>query len=643
MGRKKIPRSHWARDKELNGNENGTISLTNYLPKNQTGVKCGIGENGKPYLQVLFSAPEILNPIQTCDCTSWLGFPEIAKPFADAFFYLGRSKRAGTRREMKSCIRRFFDFLEEEVHSQQKRQALSLSYFNIEIINKYIGWLKTKRTNSGVPLHPITKKNYLDQLRRIFDSLAGMKQYSQQIKPNLFLIRSPWPDPRRHRNPRKVLSNDILLRYEKACLDEIDRTMDLLDEGERLVLENRHLIPKTPLSKRDYKDFGVCLAAVLSEFNGIIPSAGTLEETKKHLYNAIRDYHGYYEIVKHLHPTPRTLVPFVLILASRTFFNPDTLLGLTWSQIHEKNWFYGEDRWDIDPLQQTGRMEIHGKKGRSNRLQIRSFPAQVTDPDNPPEVLRKLRRFTARLRPITEPFFADRLFLFVPTSGAVRKPLSYGSNVPGLSSDEFWKRHLKCFIKDHGLPKFSLANFRATGSDLVNELSGGDIKMQQTVLNHREAQTTYRHYSDGPRRIGNEAIAGIQGEQVRWVETKGHRDVRNLIGISTRRAATPGFECFNPFNSPQPNQKDGKMCSAYLACPGCEMAVINGGDAQALALIAKLEIALASAEFEVTPQRWTQELVPILQAIQRTWLPLFPSDTWKAAEKLKSVPDIVVE
>jgi hypothetical protein len=248
------------------------------------------------------------------------------------------------------------------------------------------------------------------------------------------------------------------------------------------------------------------------------------------------------------------------------------------------------------------------------------------------------------LRPAAEPFFADSIFLFVPTTASGRKISNYAKKFQSSSVSDTWQCSLKKFIKDHDLPKFSLVNFRFTGSDLVNELSGGDIRTQQTLLNHKQAQTTHAHYtSDGARQRNNEMIAGIQGERVRWVETRGQRDVRNMIGLSTRRAATPGFECLDPFESPQPNQKNGKICSAYLACPGCPMAVIHRRDPQALAIIIKLEAALASAEFEVAPKRWAQELLPMLQAIQCDWLPLFSSETWHEAAKLESIPDMVVE
>jgi hypothetical protein len=644
MGRNKMPRSHWVSDSITKSEEGDAVLLKNHLPKNRIGVRLGIGENGIPYLHVIFPAPDILERFQTVDCSLWLEFPEIGKPFAEAFFVWGRGKRVTSRVEMKSGISRFFTYLQGEYHSKMEQQALGLANLNIGILNGYIGWLNKRRTHNGSPLHPGTKNALLKKVKQIIDILMGMKHYANQINSELPLLPFPWPDAKRRQKPRTVLSNDILLQCEKACFEDMDRAMALIDEGERMVLANAHLIPKIPLSMTDYQDLGICVAAAATELNGIIPPLRKKDQTNKHLLNAIYTYHRYNEVVTRLYPTPRTLVPFILMLASRTFFNPNTLLGLTWSQIREKNWFYGDDRWDVDPLQNKARVEMQGKKYRSSESQVRSFPAHVTDPDNPPVVLRKLKRLTARARVMVEPLLADDIFLFVPTTASGRKVSSYRKSLQNQSGDPTWQWSLQKFIQEYDLPKFSLVNFRFTGSDLVNELSGGDIRTQQIILNHKQAQTTHAHYtSDGARQRNNENIARIQSERVRWVETKGQRDVRNVIGLSTRRAATPGFECLDPFESPQPNQKNGKMCSAYLACPRCPMAVVHRRDSLALASLIKLEAALASAEFEVAPQRWAHELLPMLQAIQCDWLPLFSSETWHDAAKLASTPDIVVE
>jgi len=49
------------------------------------------------------------------------------------------------------------------------------------------------------------------------------------------------------------------------------------------------------------------------------------------------------------------------------------------------------------------------------------------------------------------------------------------------------------------LPAFMLSNLRHR-SDLVQELTGGDILAQQTVLNHRRVQTTHDHYTSDAAR-----------------------------------------------------------------------------------------------------------------------------------------------
>ncbi len=112
--------------------------------------------------------------------------------------------------------------------------------------------------------------------------------------------------------------------------------------------------------------------------------------------------------------------------------------------------------------------------------------------------------------------------------------------------------------------------------------------------------------------------------------------MRGIGRLSTRRAVTPGFECLDPFDSPQPNQEPGKLCHAYLACPRCPMAAVNRRDPDALSNLIQLEAALLGAQTQVTAYRWLEVLEPLLQSVRQDWLPLFPEGTWREAETTNS-------
>jgi hypothetical protein len=609
------------------------------------GVHEGNDENGKPALEVVFPCPESPRRIQTLNCSSWLVRPEIGRAFAKAFYVMTSGLGARTRRINKDLINSFFMFLKATSRSKLGRSVVQPQDLRKAVFDAYIDWLDGRKKQDGTPLIIKDKQYRFAAIRRICGHLHRMPEYATLIDQELLLLRCPWYKSHwAERQPREGLSNDVLLRIEQACLKEIDKTMALIEEGNRLLEDNKNRVPASPINSVPYYDLGVCLAAVVQEFGPIIPKIEDIHKKNRLLAYAVKCVHKSEVMASRLYPSPRSLLPFAIMLAARTFFNPDTVLGLTWSQIRERNWFYGDERWDIDISDVHERLIIGGKKARSRKLQMRSFPTRVVDPDNPPVILRKLKQLTARLRAVTDPLYADRVFVYVPNTNGKRSAASYGNGTSPLAGDITWQHSLKRFIQDHHLPPFTLVNLRFTGSDLVHELTGGDVVAQQVVLNHRSPDTTHEHYtSASARQRNNESLARIQSMRVRWVATEGHRDVRGVKGLSTQRAVTPGFECLDPYDSPQPGQLAGKLCDAYLACPRCPLAVLHRRDPLALAQLLKLETAFSNSQFEVTPQRWIQVLAPLREAVQRDWLPLFAKDIWNKIDETQWHPEIIVE
>lgn len=645
MTRPKISRSQLSADRILLPVGVGMNAFATDSTYQKLGVQDLQDGEGHPLLQVVFADPNSARRIQLIDCSSWLQRPEIGRPFARAFYVWGGGKRAGTRFVFMRGVTHFFIFLKESYRMPGSASVDRLSDLRSAVLDGYAIWIDQKRTRAGRSISVRTKRGLLQNLNDLIKILFQIKEYSVMIDPALRRIgRRPWLNEVPRNSPTPILSINEWVQIEKACLSEIDHVMELMNKGDRLIQEHRNRIPMVPTSRSDYRDLGVCLAAVETEFKGVIPKHEDLVEKNWSLAQAIRYVHSYDDVSELLYPSTRTLVPFVLMLAARTQFNADTVLGLTWSNISESNWLYGEERWDVSAYADEERIKISGAKARSRRQQIRSFPARVTHPTNPPVILRKLRRVTARLRPHAPAFYADRLFIFVRRTSRNRGVTSYGEGVGVLAHDEAWKFSLKMFIRDHGLPAFTLKNLRATGNDLTDEVTGGDLLAQQTILNHRNVDTTYVHYmSSAARQRNNEALARVQAERVRWVLTNGRRDVRGVGPMSTRRAVTAGFECLDPFDSPQPNQQIGKLCDAYLACPCCPLAVVHRRDPEALARLIQFDAALDAARTTVAAQRWIEVLEPLLKTLRQEWLPLFPAKTWEKAKELASGFSIVVE
>jgi hypothetical protein len=613
----------------------------------QTGVTHGLDpQRGVPFLRIRFAMPDRRGAVYNVDCSAWMRYPALAIPFADVFFTWGGDKRVGSIDGTKRSLTLFFTFLAEHATRAPHTPLQRLLDLTPSLINAYIDWLNARRARNGRPLQARSKASALSVLRTTVTHLRQHPRYGPRLDPHLHVRDHLWPGQQRGGTPRATLTRDAIIRMQQACVAEIGDIMARLDAGAHLIAAHRASLPTAPCSSQAYREVGGCLAALDATFPGPIPPLATILDANRPLGNAIQIYHSRAALVAYLYATPRVLVPFVLMLGFATLFNPDTLLGLTWSQIRPSHWFFGDDRLAIDPLTPATRerIEVRGMKPRARQVQVRTFPAQVTDPGSPAVLLRHLERLTRRLRPAVAPRDADRVFLFELSRNAGERYRSYGQTMGPLSSDDTWHISLKAFIRDHALPPFTLAALRATGSDLIHELTGGDITAQQTLLGHRSAQTTAQHYtSDGARKRQNETLATVQTQRERWVRTNGKSDTRHMSPHATRRAVTPGFECVDPFDSPVPDQRPGQLCTAYLACPVCPLAVVTRRDPQALAQLVQLEHTLLAMRETVIPQR-SLALAPQLDAITHRWLPAFTDAAiWTAAQRLPTLPPIIVE
>ena len=143
----------------------------------------------------------------------------------------------------------------------------------------------------------------------------------------------------------------------------------------------------------------------------------------------------------------------------------------------------------------------------------------------------------------------------------------------------------------------------------------GDLLAVRDRLGHKSIATTRTHYtSDGMRRESQERVAETQAFYHRWAQTEGRIDPR-FQPEQCRSAATPGFGCFDPFDSPRPGQRKGKLCTAYGECPDCPLAQAWPRDVHAAAYYLALPKAIHDARLgRISPNHWAKKWPPILIA-----------------------------
>lgn len=341
---------------------------------------------------------------------------------------------------------------------------------------------------------------------------------------------------------------------------------------------------------------------------------------KKALLATYREFGNVEGVSKFFCATARSLVPFIVYVASRTFFNAEALLGADRSAILTAH-----------PLLEE-RKVVRVAKGRAGKLQRRSFDARRTQ--SVPNILERVLKLTAPLVPHAQGNLGKRLFLFRKlTSPSL--PQAYIDDDDKLDT-WFWHTNLRAFREQHALPYFTLGNLRHTGSDRTHEASGGNLKASQVVLGHMSADTTYTHYrSDGMKRRDEEKIAGVQTHFVDWLREGAEvpsaivvRDIPELTAAQAEaisvgaNAVSSGFTCRNPLDSPMPGQRRGRLCSAWLGCFACPNALIER-NAQTLARLLQLKFHLIGSKLNLSPERFQFLYEPKLRILSEDILPRF--------------------
>lgn len=549
---------------------------------------------------------------------NWLAAGNLAIPFAEAIFEHVRHLGPSVQHSKIGSINRFFAFLAERGQS-----AKTLADLDTSLFNDFITWL------NGQNLKDITKAGHLCAARDVIRRLRRAAAYAELLPKDVRIKGNPWPGRAQNGNPRTGMSITDLVRIERAYIREMQEAMQKIDEGDRLVAAGRNLLANgiSPVARR----VDVLLAVIVDEYGGYVSDKKFFFAQADGRRRQIEAFGGLSGIAPWLYATGRSLAPFVIMLAIRTAFNPEAVLSLTRSAIRRSALL--DDGVELEGRDK--RYRVVGRKGRSGRDQVRTFPADCDDIDSPVRILENVDRITRRLRLVADARKTNLAFIY--------QGRDYGEVCTFIDATSSFPYVLKQFIADNGLPSFTLASIRPTISDLVDQLSGGDIKAQQAVLNHWNVETTDDHYVSGAsrnRRI--ERLAEIQNGRERFVATDGRADPRNGSPGNTRRAATAGFECTDPYDSPRPGQLKGRLCTAWGDCAVCPRVAVNPRDPHALACLVRLDHALDAARERLHPARWLQWAG--VQTALREWIKKFSDPSvWAAAQTIPAQPLMAIE
>jgi len=619
--------------------------------------------DGKPALTAIFPVKGGGEP-HRLDLSFLLDFPALTDLFAEGKLAWFKSLDPKTRITNCKYLRsHWFAYL-----SERRLWDISPENLNEQIMAGFNDWLHQKRKKNGQPLHPNSLRRCLSALRCVLSNAPGAGQWLDLVPEG--------PRGAKHKTePTEVLQLDELLRVMATAEKEVLALREHWDTGQRLLTLGRVLLSQGAVLQSNpgkgkgrnqeslsEPNIALALAMLDKRYPGVIPDLSVIKADDLLLGRTIKRAIGLTTATSYLYASGQDLLPLVLCLTFATVFNPDTVLGLKWTNIDRTvdrlsngrravQFDVREDGDDEETKEETEDAEsldaplvkLTGKKPRAERQLVRLLDPEASGPNQVSLnlILDLLIAVTARLRPhVVAPEYGDRVFLFVQRN--MRKRVkSFGSLTRSGSGDEVWKHSLNNFINDHQLPYFTLKTIRATLLDYVQLFNRGDLEAARQVGNHGSRVTTWTHYTSNlVKKLLQEAVGETLLVRERWLDSDGKIDPRKHREWTNKGCATPGWMCLDPFDSPRPNQKQGRLCAAYGECPDCPLAAARPDNPRNVMLYEALRRATYRSVTRVTAVVWQQRWAPVVAALDALLARVQPAVLEESRTLRVELPDV---
>ncbi|NTE86110.1 hypothetical protein [Agrobacterium rubi] len=590
----------------------------NFTPRGGQGAKSDLPET---YLLQSFS-PALGEAPQELNFNRLRGRPTLTQSIARYVRVTNAKNAPSTRSKALDRFRYFYAFLEswEDLFGNA---VASVDEIDQRILDGYADWLDGKRSvGSVLDIEGRTKNQRYNQVRRLLEWSRG-NDGTRLRGSKALRFHLPWPEKKTEPKPLKLSHVDIS-RLFIGCKVALTSTAEKLELGLSVSGDTRIIVPDLrEKSIVPFLDFKVKLKSS-HEAMRINLMSGRFREEMPGLARAVRPNYGTVEeIIDHLHLTTDTMIPFLILIGLPTCFNEVGLLSLRWSHVQQREGLLGGQR-----------VYLNAKKRRTGYPQNRSF-ALDDDPFSVGNLLKQLKKFTRLTHELSSGRFEDFVFLPFRRRGGGARPLW-----DGRSADTAVVRSLVKFREGLVLPHFTLNDLRTIGGDVASEMSRGDLIIQQIIQRHQTPATTDKHYTtDRQFWQGQENLAHAMNERGRITSSQGKVDTRNQGGRTRRySAATPGFDCDDPNDSPISGQRRGSLCDAYAKCFACPLSSIRKS-ARSAARLLQFAQAFNEAAEKMNSARWTVEWRDQQRALNSFWLPQFDPELLAKAD-VRSLPPV---
>lgn len=523
-------------------------------------------------------------------------FPNLRTPFAHALFKhltVPSRKSPATRKRISGELAAgIFSFLAEAGEFQIVMTELA------DIGSRFVWWLNRSGFKGAISY----KRNLLGSVEQVLTTAArhaaetGLSEPPQDWPRNCWKGRADTQPPQeRFLKPERMSG---ILRRCRVLVEETMRvTTPLLDAFEGGRRENRVVAAALDVTQLLQKLFDQDRGANPN------PPVHALSERLKHPVRQL------------ILPSRADLMPFVVLLAHYTRWNPQTLMDLRIDGIRRVR-FMGIDRIILTSV----------KTRPTSKQETVAFGVDDRS-TNPSILIAFLERWLGVMRRLLK---SDLLFV---AKGASRL-LEVGPQIR-VSKLDLSDSIKACFRGEFGV--FSVPEIRKGMIDLTHLLTDGDPNTTRASGNH-SFDVSLEHYKspEGGRRDA-ERLAAAMAENERWLGSGGRIDVRKLPEKADRSAATPGFTCLSNRSSPMPGEVHGRPCSSYGRCPICPLAAVDPSSPRSCAylhlLLDRIECSFDTDD-AMNAGAFIGVWAPIAAMLRDHWLPSFSEDVRRAAARL---------
>lgn len=598
------------------------------------------------------------------DLSYLLAFPYLTEPFAEAVqgickrkaFAYGTCDKMG--RELKTG---FFAFLEEKSLNNIYPEQLTTSH-----IEEFKNWLdRVKKT--GVAVYALkTREHRMSYLRQVVQYLKDSDKWALQLASDLDIRFGMWAGQKNGIKPTPIIDAEDYRKIYQACKKTIIETVGHVRSMRAALQANlNHPAALTPEPaekmvyrrgrtrnlRNPYNDLGVLLATLHRRYPRQILTREWLNSLNDQLLASAVNQRRVSAITACFYPTAKDLVPFVLMMAIHLDYNKATLMG---SKLNDYSIFIGklgrsefsarasliEEGDTAENAEENGDEKLFRatpiKKRARYRPQERILPAE-DDPDNPAFLWQFIVEWTEWFRPTVAAAWQDRLFLYVPSHTSPRKRMQGFDGQTNPGGDFNFYRAYKAFFQENELNFHTFMQFRPTGLDIVDVEFAGDIRAKQAAAGHADIQTTYQSYTtDAQMQRGDEALAQVSMTRERFRKTQGKSDPRRKPEGADLGAATPGWTCADPYDSPL--YEKGQLCGGYGRCPACPLGNMNPNDYYSAAQAFNLLDSIDKAAESIAPAAWFERYGPSRKSLIEFWISQIPDHVLKQVGQMKLSP-----